>query len=78
MAALKQSLLDFFKGESAIGVLLILATLFALLLANSPYASSYQDFLDIPVVVIFHEFVIAKPLLLWVNDGLMAVFFFMV
>ena len=78
MAALKQSLLDFFKGESAVGVLLILATLLALLLANSPYAATYQNFLDIPVVVSVHEFVIAKPLLLWVNDGLMAVFFFMV
>ena len=78
MAALKQSLLDIFKGESAVGVLLILATLFALLMANSPYASSYQNFLDIPVVISIHEFVIAKPLLLWVNDGLMAVFFFMV
>jgi NhaA family Na+:H+ antiporter len=78
MAALKQSLLDFFKGESAIGVLLILATFLALLLANSPYAAVYQNFLDIPVVVSVHEFVIAKPLFLWVNDGLMAVFFFMV
>ncbi|MBU1641732.1 Na+/H+ antiporter NhaA [bacterium] len=78
MAALKQSLLDFFKGESAVGVLLILATLFALLLANSPYAAIYQNFLDIPVVLSVHEFTIAKPLLLWVNDGLMAVFFFMV
>jgi len=78
MVALKQSLLDFFKGESAVGVLLILATTLAILLANSPYAAIYKDFLDIPVVVSIHEFTIAKPLLLWVNDGLMAVFFFMV
>ncbi|WP_345975468.1 Na+/H+ antiporter NhaA [Sulfurimonas sp. HSL3-7] len=78
MTALKHSLLDFFKGESAVGILLILATFLAMLLANSPLAQTYQDFLDIPVVVSIHEFVIAKPLLLWVNDGLMAVFFFMV
>lgn len=78
MAALKHSLLDFFKGESAVGILLILATFLAMLLANSPLAQAYQNFLDIPVVVSIHEFVIAKPLLLWVNDGLMAVFFFMV
>lgn len=78
MAALQHSLLDFFKGESAVGILLILATFFAMLLANSPFAETYQNFLDIPVVVSIHDFVIAKPLLLWVNDGLMAVFFFMV
>lgn len=78
MAALQHSLLDFFKGESAVGILLILATFLAMLLANSPLAETYQNFLDIPVVVSIHEFVIAKPLLLWVNDGLMAVFFFMV
>jgi len=78
MAELKQSLLNFFKGESTVGILLILATLCAMLLANSPLSQIYQDFLDIPVVVSISEFVIAKPLLLWVNDGLMAVFFFMV
>jgi NhaA family Na+:H+ antiporter len=78
MVVLKQSLLNFFRGESAVGVLLILATVLAMLLANSPYAYLYKNFLDIPVVVSIHEFVIAKPLLLWVNDGLMAVFFFMV
>ena len=78
MHTLKQSLLSFFKPESAVGVLLILATILAMLMANSPWASLYKDFLDIPVVVSIHEFTIAKPLLLWVNDGLMAVFFFMV
>jgi len=75
---IKQSLLNFFKTESAIGVLLILATLLAMLFANSMFAVGYQEFLDIPVVISVHEFTIAKPLLLWVNDGLMAVFFFMV
>ncbi len=78
MPILDKSLVNFFKGESAVGVLLIMATLFAMLMANSPYAAYYKDFLDIPVVVSVHEFSIAKPLLLWVNDGLMAVFFFMV
>lgn len=78
MIVRKQSLLNFFKGESAVGVLLILATVMAMLLSNSPFAHAYQNFLDIPVVVSIHEFAIAKPLLLWVNDGLMAIFFFMV
>ena len=71
-------LLQFFKHESAVGVLLILATVLAMVMANSPLQGLYGDFLDIPVVVSFGEFVIAKPLLLWINDGLMAVFFFMV
>lgn len=78
MVVLRQSLLDFFKGESAVGVLLIIATILAMLLSNSTFAHAYQNFLDIPVVVSIHQFTIAKPLLLWVNDGLMAIFFFMV
>jgi len=78
MRALNQSLVKFFKTESAVGVLLILATVLAMLLANSPFHELYKSFLDIPVVISIHEFVIAKPLLLWVNDGLMAIFFFMV
>ena len=78
MVVLPQSLLKLFKGESAVGVLLIIATILAMLLSNSPFAQMYQNFLDIPVVVSIHQFTIAKPLLLWVNDGLMAIFFFMV
>jgi len=78
MVVLKQSLLNFFKGESAVGVLLILATILALILSNTLFADAYKNFLAIPVVISIHEFTIAKPLLLWVNDGLMAIFFFMV
>ncbi len=78
MVVLKQSLLNFFKGESAVGVLLIIATVLAMILSNSAFAKMYENFLDIPVVISIHQFTIAKPLLLWVNDGLMAIFFFMV
>ena len=73
-----QSLLKFFKSESTVGVLLILATVMAMIFANTPYTYVYKEFLQIPVVISIADFVIAKPLLLWVNDGLMAVFFFMV
>ena len=65
-------------AESAPGVLLFAAALAALAIANSPLAGAYRAFLDIPIVVRFGDFEIAKPLLLWVNDGLMAVFFFLV
>ena len=65
-------------AESAPGILLFAAALAALAIANSPLAGAYRAFLDIPIVVRIGEFAIAKPLLLWVNDGLMAVFFFLV
>lgn len=73
-----ETLLQFFKHESTVGILLILSTILAMVMANSPLHGLYDYFLDIPVVVSFNEFVIAKPLLLWINDGLMAIFFFMV
>ena len=47
-------------------------------LANSPLEGVYVGFLDTPVEVRIGAFEIAKPLLLWINDGLMAVFFFLV
>jgi len=64
--------------ESAVGILLILATLSAMAMANSHLADAYAMIMDTPVVVMFGNFFIAKPLLLWINDGLMAMFFFMV
>ena len=64
--------------ETAPGILLFLAAVAAMAVANSPLAGAYRAFLDIPIVVQVAELVIAKPLLLWINDGLMAVFFFVV
>jgi len=64
--------------ESAPGVLLFIAAVAAMAVANSPLAGAYRAFLDIPIVVQVAQLVIAKPLLLWINDGLMAVFFFLV
>ena len=74
----KQSLVHFFKLESAVGILLIIATFLAMLLANSPFHAYYEGLMDTPVMVMIGSFNIAKPLLLWINDGLMAIFFFMV
>ena len=65
-------------AESAPGILLFVAAVAAMAIANSPLASAYRAFLDIPIVVQVAQLVIAKPLLLWINDGLMAVFFFFV
>ena len=69
---------DFMQKESAGGIVLIFAALAALVVANTPLYSAYQAWLNIPIVAGFGGFVIDKPLLLWVNDGLMAVFFFLI
>jgi NhaA family Na+:H+ antiporter len=69
---------DFLALESAGGILLAGAALAAMLLANSPLDALYLSFLDTRVEVRVGDFEIAKPMLLWINDGLMAVFFFLV
>lgn len=68
----------FFRLESAGGILLILAALLALVFANTPFKSYYALLIEMPVEIRVGALKIAKPLLLWINDGLMAVFFFMV
>ena len=69
---------DFLKKESAGGIVLMIAAALALVIANSPMAASYFGLLDIPVIAGIGGGVIDKPLLLWINDGLMAIFFFLV
>ena len=69
---------DFLKREAAGGLLLMGATVLALIAANSPAVELYQAFLDTPVEVRVGAIGVAKPALLWINDGLMAVFFFLI
>ncbi|EQB98676.1 pH-dependent sodium/proton antiporter [Photorhabdus temperata subsp. temperata M1021] len=69
---------QFLKLEAAGGLLLIIAAIIALIMANSPLQGIYQQFLNIPVAVQFSALEINKSLLLWINDGLMAVFFLIV
>jgi NhaA family Na+:H+ antiporter len=69
---------DFMKLESAGGILLLLAAVVALVVANSPLAGFYSELLDTTVAVQVGTLAINKPLLLWINDGLMAVFFFLI
>ena len=69
---------DFLRLESAGGILLIAAAGLAILFANTPLVSAYQALLSVPVEVRVGNLEIAKPLLLWINDGLMAIFFFLV
>ena len=69
---------DFMRLESAGGILLLAAAVIAMLIANSPLANLYGELLDTTVAIQVGALSIDKPLLLWVNDGLMAVFFFLV
>jgi len=65
----------FLRLQAAGGVLLLVCTVLALAWANSPFAGSYQSLWHIQCTIGFGTFQLSKPLLLWVNDGLMAVFF---
>ena len=69
----------FLKKESSIGILLMIATAQAMIFANSPLHVVYDYILETPLEVrLGRNLHIAKPLLLWINDGLMAVFFFLI
>lgn len=72
------ALRQLFRHDAASGILLVAAALLAILMANSPLAGFYNGFLSLPGTVQIGTFIIQKPLLLWVNDGLMALFFFLV
>ncbi len=68
----------FLRGEAAGGMLLMAATVVAMIVANSPLAGAYTALLDVPFAIQLGTFKLAKPLWLWINDGLMAVFFLLV
>jgi len=69
---------EFIKKESAGGILLIFATVLALLLSNSVMSSLYESFLHIPVEIRIGALHLDKSLYHWVNDGLMAIFFLLI
>lgn len=69
---------DFLRHEASAGLLLMTTAALALVLDNSPLSTLYDGLIATPVVVQVGELKIDKPLLLWINDGLMAVFFLLV
>lgn len=73
-----KSISEFLRLEASSGILLLLASVLAMLAVNSPAQELYDALLSIPVEIRFGDFKIAKPLLLWINDGLMAIFFFLI
>lgn len=70
--------LSFFKTTAAGGILLLFFAIVAIVWANSPWANDYFNLWSTYVTTGFGGWEISKPLLLWVNDGLMAIFFFLV
>ncbi|MGD2168216.1 MAG: Na+/H+ antiporter NhaA [Gammaproteobacteria bacterium] len=69
---------EFMALEQSSGILLLCAAVAAMVVANSPLASIYDSLLDTTVAVQVGALAIDKPLLLWINDGLMALFFFLI
>ena len=75
---LQRPLTAFMHIESASGVVLLICTAIALIAANSPYAAVYEAFWHHEVRIAVGNFELAYPLSHWINDGLMAVFFFVI
>ena len=69
---------EFLRFESAGGILLVVAMALAMIVVNTDLWPLYKGLLAIPLEIRVGEFEIAKPLLLWINDGLMAIFFFLI
>ena len=73
-----KQLREFLRLESAGGILLVVAMVLAMIVVNTGLWPWYKGLLAIPLEIRIGDFDIAKPLLLWINDGLMAIFFFLI
>lgn len=71
----QEKITRFLLSELGGGLLLISAALLAILFANTTLVDAYQWILSVPVQVRVNTIDVNKPLLLWINDGLMALFF---
>lgn len=78
MAKIANRIQDFLKLETSAGIILMFAAALALFANNSFLSGYYDQFLNTPVKIQIGALILAKPLLLWINDGLMAIFFFLV
>ncbi len=73
-----ESIRRFLRLEASSGLVLMGATFVALLVANSPWQDAYHQLLSLTLTVSIEQYHIAKPIQLWINDGLMAIFFLLV
>ncbi len=78
MNFLKEPLNKFVKLETSGSIVLFISTLAALILANSPLSNQFQGFWDNYITISLPGLELSKPVLKWINDGLMAVFFFLI
>ncbi|KTC87329.1 MULTISPECIES: Na+/H+ antiporter NhaA [Legionella] len=69
---------SFYSLETLGGILLFIAAVIAIVVANSPYRFAYNHFLEIKGVMGIGSLIIKKPILLWINDGLMAIYFMLI
>ncbi|XPV76593.1 MAG: Na+/H+ antiporter NhaA [Desulfovibrio sp.] len=74
----RKALNDFLQLESSSGILIILAALLAMGVENSPFSEVYHTALNTIGEVRIGDYSLSKPVLLWINDGLMAMFFFLI
>ena len=72
------SIRRFVKHEASGAIMLMFAAVLALIVANSPWQNTYETLLNLRLTVAIEDFAISKPLFLWINDGLMSVFFLLV
>ena len=78
LAQIRSSFQQFFHTEAASGVVLILFAVAALIWANSPWGSTYTSLWQTKLTIGWGDFALSKAIILWINDGLMAIFFFVV
>lgn len=69
---------SFYNLETLAGLILFIAAVLALIIANSPYRDAYNYFLQMKGSVGIEHLLIKKPLILWTNDGLMAIYFMLI
>ena len=70
--------LYFFKSESASGLILLSFAIIAIIIANSSFATTYNNILHTYITIGYKEFSLSMSVLHWINDGLMAIFFLVV
>lgn len=78
VAKLLRPIQDFIHMQVSGGLMLLSATVLAMISANSPWAASFNDIWNTQITLSIGAFIIDKPFILWINDGLMAIFFFLV
>ena len=78
MQGLAEPFLAFLRWEASSGVILLACAILALIVANSPLSESYEHLLHYPIAIGAGEYVLEMGLLHWINDGLMAVVFFVI